>query len=75
MMENLSEEEQWVLNVLMARGPLNTGELRSLPGSILPRGMPGHYVLSGLEEMGLIEGRLPNRNFRMRVYHIIEEDE
>jgi len=37
--------------------------------------MPGHYVLSGLEEMGLIEGRLPNRNFRMRVYHIIEEDE
>lgn len=70
-----TEAEQWVINVLMRLGPLDTGELRNMPGSTVPRGMPGHYLLTGLEDMGLILGRLPNRNSHLRVYEIVEGED
>lgn len=69
-----TDEEQWVINALLRVGPLNTAELRNWPGSILPRGLPGHYILAGLEEMGLIMGRLPTRE-GLRVYSIVEDDD
>ena len=71
----LDEIERWVLNVLLRRGPLDTGELRNMEDSILPRGMPGHYVLATLEELGLIIGRLPTRDSGLRVYSIVEDDD
>lgn len=73
--EAMTEGEQWVLNVLALRGPLDTAELRSIHGSLVPRGMPGHYLLAGLEDMGLILGRLPNRDSRLRVYELVEGED
>jgi hypothetical protein len=72
--EAMTDEEQWVINALMRHGPLDTSELRNINGSILPRGMPGHYILRGLEDMGLIIGRLPTRE-GLRVYSIVEGED
>jgi len=67
--------EEWVVLVLLRLGPLSTVELRNIGGSILPRGMPGHYVLAKLEDMGLIQGRLPNRDSPFRIYSIVENED
>ncbi len=39
---------------------------------LLPRGMPGHYILKDLEDRGLIKGRLSTRDQPTRLYQIEE---
>lgn len=63
--------DQSILEALMSHGHLDRPELaRAVP--LLPRGMPGHYILKELEDHGLIKSRLPNRNVPARIYQIEE---
>lgn len=68
-----TEAEQWVIDMLSMRSPLDTVELRSIPGSLLPRGLPGHHILAGLEDRGVIMSRLETGYTGLRTYSIVEE--
>ncbi len=68
----MTDEEIGILNELFRHGHLDRSELTRLIPS-LPRGMPGHYVLKGLEDQGLIKSRLPTRDTAARVYQIEEK--
>ena len=68
----LSWRHKWVLNQIDRYGPQDKMELINFPGSPIGRGLEAHYLIKEIEDLGLIQSSLPDREASNRVYSIVE---
>ena len=71
----LGWRHKWVLNQILRFGPQDKMELINYPGSPIGRGLEAHYLIKEIEDMGLIQSSLPNRDATNRVYSIVEGED